>query len=171
MSWKDLRLGKKLAVGFGVVLALLLVVSAWALFGMGEIIVDVRSVGADNDAMAELRQREIDHLNWAGKLSAALLDPSSRGVDVELDPHKCGFGKWYYSDERKGLEAIVPSVKGFLQEIEDPHKKLHETGAVIARHLQTADGQGRDQAREVFAAQTTAHLGKVKDLSAKPSRA
>jgi methyl-accepting chemotaxis protein len=121
-------------------------------------------MGEENAIAGELRKREIDHLHWAGKVSDTLLTGASRELEVEMDPHKCGFGKWYYSEARKILETTIPSVKGLLAEIEEPHKKLHESGLMISRHLQEGDARGHESARLVFATETTTHLAKVREI-------
>jgi methyl-accepting chemotaxis protein len=164
MRWRNFKLGKKLSIGFGMVLLLLLAVSAWALIGFGNIIAGTQEMVKENDVAAELRQREIDHLHWVGKVSAALLNEASRELDVEMDPHKCGFGKWYYSDARTTLENAMPSVKGYLAAIEEPHKKLHESSMTISRHLQEAGARGRESARAIFATETASHLARVREL-------
>jgi hypothetical protein len=62
MSWKNLRLNKKLAVGFGIVLALLLSVELWAVYGVGEIVGNAGEVITGNKLNAQIIQKEVDHL-------------------------------------------------------------------------------------------------------------
>ena len=50
-----------------------------------------------------------------------LTDANVTELHVETDPHKCGFGKWYYSDARIHAEEMVPELKSLFAEIEEPH--------------------------------------------------
>ncbi len=56
---------------------------------------------------------------------------------VQLDPHKCGFGCWYYGEERKALEKLAPALIPVLAKFEEPHRKLHESAIQINHHLQS----------------------------------
>jgi methyl-accepting chemotaxis protein len=141
MSWKNLRLNKKLAVGFGVVLALLLAVELWAVYGVGEIVGNAGEVITGNKLNAQIIQKEVDHLNWVGKLVAYLTDEKVTSLDIQTDPHKCGFGTWYYSDDRKKAEETVPALKPLLASIEQPHKKLHESAIAINEKFVKIDTQ------------------------------
>jgi len=139
MSWKDLNLSKKFIVGFGLILALLLVVSSWAIWGVNGIVGSAGEVIDGNKLKGEIVQREVDHLNWTVKLNALLTDEAVNELTVETDPHKCGFGKWYYGDGRSEAETLVPELKEVLREIEAPHKKLHESAVEIGKVYRQAD--------------------------------
>lgn len=131
MNWKDLSIARKLMAGFGVVLALLLAVELWAVLGVGGIVGNAREVITGNKLNAEIVQKEVDHLNWVGKLVAYLTDEKVKNLDVQTDYHKCGFGKWYYSDARREAEQLVPELRPLLADIEEPHKRLHESAIAI----------------------------------------
>lgn len=139
MSWKNLGLGKKLAVGFGIILALLVAVELWALFGVNGIVHNADEVITGNKLNAEIIQKEVDHLNWVGKLVAYLTDEAVTKLAVQTDPHKCGFGKWFYGDERARAEELVPTLKPLLASIEGPHKKLHESAIAINEKFTKVD--------------------------------
>jgi methyl-accepting chemotaxis protein len=139
MSWKNLGLGKKLAVGFGIILALLVAVELWAVFGVGGIVHNADEVITGNKLNAEIIQKELDHLNWVGKLVAYLTDENVTTLDIQTDPHKCGFGQWFYGEERKRSEELVPALKPLLASIEGPHKKLHESAIAINKKFTKVD--------------------------------
>lgn len=92
---KNLSIGQKIGGGFGVVLLLLTVVAVWSNIGIGQLVGSAETVIAGNDVRAEAIQREVDHLNWANKVSALLSDDAVTELEVQTDPHKCGFGLWY----------------------------------------------------------------------------
>ncbi len=42
-----------------------------------------------------MRQREEDHRNWLNELEKSVKEKSE--FRLARDPHKCAFGRWYYS--------------------------------------------------------------------------
>ncbi|OGI07415.1 MAG: hypothetical protein A2Y40_03105 [Candidatus Margulisbacteria bacterium GWF2_35_9] len=71
-----------------------------------------------------------DHYEWMQGLTDQFI--INKKFDKQLDPHKCGFGKWYYSfidsDEYKLMPA---NVRETFNKLEEPHRKLHESGEKI----------------------------------------
>ncbi|MFH2064292.1 MAG: methyl-accepting chemotaxis protein [Pseudomonadota bacterium] len=139
MTWQNMSFGKKIAVGFGVVLILLAVVGVLSFTGVAGIVTNASQVIEGNKLDAEMAQKEVDHLNWAGKVNALLTDDKTTTLAVETDDHKCGFGQWLYGDGRKQAESLVPSLAPLLKDIEEPHRKLHESAIEIGNHFQQAD--------------------------------
>ncbi len=139
MTWKDLKLGKKFAIGFGSVLLLLIVVAVWSFSGISGIVGNAGEVIGGNRLDGLLAQREVDHLNWAGKVNALLTDDQVTSLNVETDDHRCAFGQWLYGPGRKEAEALVPSLAPLLKEIELPHRHLHESAMDIENVFKQAD--------------------------------
>ncbi len=139
MKWKDLKLGKKFGIGFGIVMVLLVIVGGWAIFGISGIVDNAEEVIDGNKLDGILAQKEVDHLNWANKVSALLTDNNVTKLEVEVDDHNCGFGKWLYGEGRKHAETLVPSLAPMLEKIEGPHRKLHESAMKIDKHYEQAD--------------------------------
>jgi len=139
MNWKDLTIGKKIAVGFGVVLILLAAVGTLSFTGVGGIVTNAGQVIDGNKLDGNLAQKEVDHLNWANKVNALLTDEKVTSLTVETDDHKCGFGKWLYGDGRKEAEGLVPSLAPLLKGIEEPHRKLHDSAIAIGKNFRQAD--------------------------------
>lgn len=139
MSWKDLRLAYKFALGFGSVLALLVVLGLWSIFGIGNIVKNADEVIAGNKLRGDFVQKIVDHLNWANQVNTLLTDKNVHTLDVQTDAHKCGFGKWYYSDARKEAEALVPEIRPLLAQIEAPHTRLHKSAIEIEDKYEPVD--------------------------------
>jgi methyl-accepting chemotaxis protein len=110
----------------------------------------------------ELTQREVDHLKWAMNVAKFQGDESLHQLDVEKDEHKCGFGKWYYGDARKKAEIASPEIAGLLAQIEEPHKKLHNSAAELERIIQK--GQSHSEALEFYHSKTEKYLENVRNL-------
>jgi len=131
VNLKNLTIGKKIALGFGVVLMLLLFIGLRSNLGIGNIVDNASQVIEGNKLDSELAQREVDHLVWAGQVNNLLNDEEVTTLTVQTDYHKCGFGKWFYGDGRKQAEHLVPSLAPIIKKIEEPHKKLHESAIAI----------------------------------------
>ena len=139
MKWKNLYLWKKFAIGFGLILFLLSIVSGWSLIGIIEIVDDAEQVIHGNQLDGNLAQKEIDHLNWANQVNALLVDDAVTELHVQTDHHKCGFGKWLYGEGRKHAEELVPSLAPMLKAIEVPHQNLHKSAIAIEKVYRQAD--------------------------------
>jgi len=165
MSWKNLNLGLKIIVGIGSVLALLAISGVWAVNGLSRAVADGQAVTEGNTLRAELLQREVDHLNWAKSVSNFLLDDKVKELDVQLDHTQCGFGKWYYGEGRKAAEALLPGLREKLAEVEEPHRRLHESAGNIKNiyNKELGDLGGRE-ARAIYANATLTNLKQVQNL-------
>lgn len=132
MNWQHLTIGKKITAGFGVVLILMLILSALSFMGVGGIVHNAREVIDGNKLDGSLAQKELDHLNWANKVNGLLTDDTVTRLEVETDDHQCAFGKWLYGEGRKQAVQLVPSLVPLLKEIELPHKQLHDSALDIS---------------------------------------
>ncbi len=139
MRWAEVTVGKKITLGFGLVLALLLVAGVLSFTGVGGIVGNAREVISGNKLDAALAQKEVDHLNWMNAVNALLTDETVTELHVQTDPRKCGFGKWLYGDEAAEAVALVPSLAPLLKAIEDPHRKLHQSAIKIGEQFRPAD--------------------------------
>ncbi|MBF0626911.1 MAG: CZB domain-containing protein [Magnetococcales bacterium] len=137
--WNNMSLGKKILAGIGFVLMLLMIVSGWSLNGISNMVKDGVEVVAGNKLRGELLQREVDHLNWANKVSAFINDEKATEMGVQMDHTQCAFGKWYYGEGRQQAEVLIPELKPMLASMEDPHKKLHASAHKISQVFQRAD--------------------------------
>lgn len=160
--WNNLSLGKKILTGIGLVLVLLIGVAGWSLKGISHMVDDGLEVVAGNKLRGELLQREVDHLNWANRVSAFINDAKITEIGVQLDHTQCAFGKWFYGEGRKHAEELVPGLKPVMTAVEDPHKKLHASAQTIKQIFQHAD----PKLPEFLAQKEVDHLvwsGKVQD--------
>ena len=139
MKWKNLKLGKKIMIGIGCVIILMIVVGSWSWFGINGIVSDAHELSEGNKLVGVLLQREIDHLNWAGAVNKLLTDEHTTELNVQTDHHKCGFGKWYYGQGRKTAEAFLPALAKPLAAVEEPHRLLHESAIKIKKVFKQAD--------------------------------
>ncbi|MCK5543183.1 MAG: CZB domain-containing protein [Desulfobacterales bacterium] len=140
MNWKNMSLTFKIGTGIGCVIVILCVVSGLSYFGIGGIVKDAQDVIDGNKMDALIAQKEVDHLNWANEVNALLTDNTVTELKVQIDDHKCGFGKWLYGEERKHAEERIPDLTPLFKEIEVPHLRIHESAALIGKTFKQADG-------------------------------
>ena len=129
MAWKDVRLRNKFLVGFGTILGLFIVTVTVAYFGTERIVYNAEEVINGNKVTAKLEQGLSDHLQWANVVSTYITDRDVENLDVEFNPRECDFGQWFYGDGRTRAEEMFPQLRSIMQEIEQPHKTLHEAAS------------------------------------------
>lgn len=137
--FKNMTIGRKLALGFSLVLVLLTLVGLIAFRGIGRIGADAEDVITKNELIENLTRKEIDHLNWANEVVALITDENVTELNVQTDDHKCAFGQWLYGDDRKHAEQEIPELVPILKEIEGYHHDLHESAVEIGQTFQPAD--------------------------------
>jgi len=139
MGWKDCKLCVKFGIGFGSVLLLLVGLGVWSTVGIEGIVGDAEEVISGNKLRGNFTQKVVDHLKWAEKVNQLLTDSKVHTLSVQTDPKQCAFGKWYYSDERKAAEKLVPGIRSLLAEIEQHHNALHQSAVDIGNKYAPAD--------------------------------
>lgn len=162
MDFKNMTIGKKITLAFGVLLVLLLMSTLFTNIGVGNIVKNASEVIDGNKLDGEMAQREVDHLNWAKRVNELLTDDSVTELNVTTDYRKCGFGKWFYGEERKEAEILVPSLIPLFKQIEKPHKELHDAAIEIKEVFVQGDPTLSTKLVEIEAA----HLGwagKIRD--------
>ncbi|HBG27210.1 MAG: hypothetical protein A2Y10_07550 [Planctomycetes bacterium GWF2_41_51] len=137
--FKSLTIGKKIGLGFGIILILLTITGTLSFVGVNCISNNAKDVISKNELIANLTAKEVDHLNWAGKVSQLFTNDKIIELNVETDDHKCAFGKWLYSDSRTEAEKDIPELAPILREIEGYHANLHTSAVGIKTHFHRAD--------------------------------
>jgi methyl-accepting chemotaxis protein len=135
-----MTLGRKLAIGFGLVFLGLLIVWGLGYTGVSGLLKDADLVIKGNRLDLMLAQREVDHLNWANKLGALIIEGDTGGLELQLDDHKCAFGQWLYGEGRKEAERLLPQLAPSLKEVEAPHRELHQSAEKIFQVFQKKHG-------------------------------
>jgi len=128
---KNLKIGTKLALGFGVVLVLFVFVGVYNYMGFDTVkeqAAHVEEAGGNKTFMVE---KEVDHLKWISGLSELFLDDEVNTVTVQTDDHKCGLGKWLYGEETRELTANDPQLASLLEKFKEPHHQLHASAIHI----------------------------------------
>ncbi len=180
MKFNDLTIGKRISAGFGLMIVLLLTVSATGIFGFNKIVNNATEVIEGNKLDSILAQKEVDHLVWVNQVNVLLTDDAVTTLNVQTDDHECGLGKWLYGPGRKEAERLVPELISLLKDLESPHLRLHESAVAIGENFKAADigpdrvdqdigrhnknMQGIEKAKQVYAEQTIPALADVQAL-------
>jgi len=133
--FKSLSLKAKLLTGFIAVSLLVILVGVVGFIGINMINEKNKSIHDFRDFMVTFLEKQIDHLKFRNEVGKFQRDDKITTINVEKDFHKCGLGKWYYSEQRTMLERIVPELKENFENLEKPHKELHTSVLIIEDYL------------------------------------
>lgn len=111
-----------------------------------------------------LIEKKIDHLLWMHKIKDALLSQSS-ALNIQLDPTKCGLGKWIYSENVALLKQTDAQFSAIIDTMVPLHKGLHESAMEIEKYMGLNEFKKAHQAyldkTYVFAVKTLGSLDKA----------
>ncbi|MDA8164514.1 MAG: methyl-accepting chemotaxis protein [Desulfobacteraceae bacterium] len=163
MKLSEMTISGKIYASFGVILLLMITLVIANATGVGNIVGDAQELIARNRLDGLLAEREVDHLNWVAKVHRFLMDPSATKLDVETDDHKCALGQWLYGDGRKQAEHDLPELAPLLKQLEEPHRKLHESAVDIENARRQAQAGTPQDALAVYKQETVPALTQVQD--------
>ena len=158
--WKNLSVKVKFLFGIGCVLLLTIVNAVLSIYSLDTIEDDIGKLIAGVSLRRAVLEREIQHLQWVNTLATYLISDEAGDLAVVKDPTQCGFGKWYYGDDKKAVLAEFPELTSALAALEQPHRDLHATAQPI-QDLKNA-GKGAE-ARSYFKEKTLAALKSVQN--------
>ena len=78
MNWKDLRFSRKMMIGIGSILVMLVIVAVWSIVGISSVVKGRLEVSGGNKLRSELLQREVDHLKWAQEVGTVRIRRQGR---------------------------------------------------------------------------------------------
>ncbi|SHK43114.1 methyl-accepting chemotaxis protein [Desulforamulus aeronauticus] len=87
-----------------------------------------------------LAERVVDHAVWINKVVSILKGESSEGGGAHLaDHHQCKLGQWYYGEGGAAMKSYPSRVIQIFQAIEEPHRKVHQSGLEAIRYHRQGD--------------------------------
>jgi len=101
-----------------------------------------------------LEQRKQDHIKWLKELELSVTE--NREFNLTTDPHKCAFGKWYYSYKTDNL-----LLNKLLGKFEQPHNKIHSIAHKIEDHKKLGE---YEKAKEIILQTRTQELSQMINL-------
>lgn len=98
------------------------------------------SVDDESETFGQMiEQRKGDHIRWIEAFERCY--NTNEKFTLAVDPHKCAFGKWY--DQ---FSKSTHSITFHIKKIEEPHKLLHESAAMIMNAM----NRGEDKKAETL---------------------
>ena len=85
---------------------------------------------ADTSLPEFIARKEIDHLNWTAVIQTSIFG-NENAIEVQTDHTQCGFGRWLYGKEAKKSAQLDLDLAKMLDQIKEPHQKLHEVSKKI----------------------------------------
>ena len=171
MDFNNLTFGKKFFISFGIVIILIAFIAISSIIGIDNIISGAKNISFGYQNKSEIIKRHNDHLKWAAEVNEFITNPETKELNVEIDPHKCAFGKWYYSEQRSEIENKYSALKTYLTELEPIHNHLHESAGKIKDKLNKKDQtdenlnlSNQKEATEIFLTQTSTYLINIGEL-------
>jgi methyl-accepting chemotaxis protein len=161
----NMTIGSRIRVVVGVLMAVLVAVTAIGytrISGLAFLAEFAKTATEGNVFMVE---RHVDHLVWVGQLQTSVM--AGTEFKGQLDPKKCKFGEWLYSDATRSA-TTDPQVKQLLSQIEGPHAALHASGRAVVDAVRAGN---QEHAEKVFTQESTVALqattGLLKELRAR----
>lgn len=131
MHIKDFAIGHKIALGLSGGVVCLIMIAAYNYFSLSHIERMAVASEINNQDLAYLLNKEVDHLKWALQLNDLFVREEITTVQVQTDEHKCSFGQGLYG-KKAGLMAVKePALGRLLEAIKEPHARLHQTARKI----------------------------------------
>lgn len=159
-----LTIKKKLLIGFGFVLLLMLIM------GSTGIIMVERVKETNMQAVEKLEEinflidTEVDHLHFLNQLSNSIM--LQEPFTGQLDHNQCTVGQWYYSLLKSDTyNSLSPLLQEALVELDKPHALLHQSAAKIVAVLDEygIDSlEGLQLAEHIYKNETQAHITEVR---------
>lgn len=166
MSWKNISIGGKLAIGFGLMLLFLSIISICSWYGFQSVNERVGESLYLSGVKELALQKEIDHLQWRDTISEIFTNTQKNSLDVQVDDHKCKLGLWLYSEERKDAEKRMSGLAGLLRQLEQPHKEMHDSARALQEAIVKGGGNREvflPEFSKIFQEKTQPNLGLVRD--------
>jgi methyl-accepting chemotaxis protein len=158
---KNLKISIKLAIGFGSLIVLFIIVASLSIVGFDKIKkVDHELVKNERNVLF-LAEKEIDHLNAMRKITSLFLRDEVTTLEIQTDHTKCGLGKWLYSKETQKMMQEDQKLAQLLKKIQAPHEKFHTSAGKI-KEIYVAFDVSLDA---LLAERWIDHLAWMKDLS------
>jgi len=158
---KDLRIRIKLFLGFGVLMALALIIGSIALKESNHY-ANVTHKEIDNLNLTKFSlEKEIDHLKWTNQIYNLFLNNEEK-LTVQTDPTKCEFGKWFYAYAKSDNFNKLPNeIKSTLANMEIPHRHLHESVVEIQNKWDPLNNELRHELKTFFQEKTRPILEEI----------
>lgn len=149
-----ITIGRKLSIGLGIMLALVLTMGIVFFLTVKQ----VQNAETENKNMMELNtmlsERMVDHYKWVDGITSGVF-VQGKQFTGKLDPDECALGKWMTSFKPYSEEFEAP-----FKAMDAPHRKLHGTAEKILSDFKAGK---KNDAAAIFTAETLPALASVQE--------
>lgn len=146
-----ITMGRKMFVSFIIIIFFVVLVGSLSVYTINSINDDTVLERENIKLRYFFAEKVTDHLSWVSAMYNQLY--LGKEFNKQLDPHKCDFGKWYYS-----YKSNDPEIKQALEVLEEPHRKLHNSANLILRQIKAGNKQ---EAERIFKEETLLYCGQI----------
>lgn len=167
--FSNTKLWTKLSIGFGTTILVVSVITAFSFLQFRQVYRLSGDVTKLNYFQNTINQKVVDHLNWVHNVKNLFLDERITELNVETDDTKCGLGKWLASEDARYLSQRFEELKILLEQIINPHHRLH-AAAIQIKELYRQDDTQKSAAKTLneqaipAAKETIIILEKIRDF-------
>ena len=148
----------KLYLGFGLVIAALIIVAAAGIHGITSASQSIENMFDAAKIDKIMLEHQVDHLHWVEKVSMFVSNSERKTLDVGKDPKVCKLGQLMYGPERSYLEKTVPGIGDLFKTMEEPHDQIHNSAKALEKARQNGNEQ---EVKRIFFEQTRPALRQV----------
>jgi methyl-accepting chemotaxis protein len=145
-SMMHVKLSIKIIGGFLVAVIALVVFGGFSIYSLNRVTSGDRYAATIDAIEKAILGREIDHILFVRKMGEFQRNADLTELNVQKDGHQCALGKWYYGEERRLAEKMIPEIADDLGKLEEPHLKLHAS----AEHIENLLKKGRENRGEAI---------------------
>lgn len=138
MGWKDLKISTKIYGILGIVTMFLIFFSVFVFFGVNNIKLRSDDLVLKEQLHALIMERKADHFFWMERLNQDI-HAGKKTNSVEVDEKKCKFADMLYGQGKTDLIGEFPQLENYLNEVEEPHKRLHQSANEIYNLIKPYD--------------------------------
>ncbi len=153
-----MTIGRKLTIGVGVMLIMVLIMGGVFLWATKEVQKTVAKNQGLRELNAMLTARTMDHFRWMDGLASGVF-LQGKPFTGKLDPNECNLGKWMATYKPHSEEIAAP-----FAALQEPHKRLHESAATILADYRAGR---REKAHDIFVNETIPAVTAVQENLAK----
>jgi len=162
---KNLKFRAKFIVIFGIIIILIIT----NLVRLNYTLTNISKETVKNIEYAkfsdQIHMSYIAHLEWHKKISEAIIKKDFAKIqNLQEDSHNCDFGKWYYSNEKQELETLLPDFVQLLEEIEEPHKNLHNSLIKLKKEISSQDSLDINKITDIYNSDITVYANQVTNI-------
>jgi len=113
---KTMSIKGKLYLAFGAIIAILLIASIGVNKTNGYLLTAQSAIIGSSEFESQAKTFQKQHADWLNALANHVFVGTK--FDKHLNPHECGFGKWYYSYiNSEEFKQQTPEVQGYCQRL------------------------------------------------------